>query len=214
MIQARIQHHPSRADLIPPLLERLGLPAEVIGHSSDPPSPWGGYLACLADIPSAGHVLIVQDDVTPALNFASAVEAIAAANPDTPVCLFLGRLPRDASIRADRAAKAGLRYIDFPLRSFLPVVAVLWPVEKLRDFAAWAEEHPGLPGQRQPRSDDAMAGMWKMRTRQHVRACVPSIVQHPDEVPSTIGKQRQWGSQGRVAHLLADDAMAYDWSGD
>lgn len=95
----------------------------------------------------------------------------------------------------------------------MPVVAVLWPIDKLVEFAAWSEENPWLPAQREPRSDDAMAGRWKMVTRQTVWASVPSIVQHPDEEPSTIGRTAQWGKdRGRVAALLADDASDYDWT--
>lgn len=162
--------------------------------------------------PECSHLLIVQDDAQPVPNFAAGVEQIALANPDTPVCLFLGRLPRDASEKAEKAMKAGQRYVMLSWRSFLPVVAVLWPRAKLEEFVAWTDEHPTLPSQREPRSDDAMAGMWKMRTRQSVFACVPSIVQHPDLVESTIGKRQQWGRDGRTAALLADDAAAYDWA--
>lgn len=109
--------------------------------------------------------------------------------------------------------KMGRRYVQLSHRSFMPIVAVLWPREKLLEFAEWAEENPGLPGQREPRSDDAMAGRWKMMNRQTVLACVPSIVEHPDEVPSTIGKMAHWGKdKGRVAAFIADDALDFDWS--
>lgn len=214
MIHARVQHHPARAHLIPSLLPRLkGLPVEVIEHSSDPPSPWAGYLRCLADLPACSHLLILQDDAVPVRNFTDQVRQIAIANPDVPVCLFLARLPRDASILAARALKAGQRYIQLPWRGFMPVVAVLWPLAKALEFRTWAEEHPSLPGQREPRSDDAMAGMWKISTKQTVRATVPSIVQHPDMEPSLIGRRRAWGQDtGRVAFALADDALDYDWS--
>jgi hypothetical protein len=191
-----------------------GLPIEVVEHASDPPSPWAGYLRCLEDIPDCSHLLIVQDDAAPVRNFTAAVRQIAAANPDAPVCLFLARLPRDASTLAARAMKTGRqRYVDLPWRSFLPVVAVLWPRHKAEEFRSWAESNPGLPGQREPRSDDAMAGRWKTLTRARVRVTVPSIVQHPDMEPSLIGRRRSWGQDsGRVAMFLADDALEYDWS--
>lgn len=190
-----------------------GLPVEVIEHSSDPPSPWAGYQRCLTDIPDCSHLLVIQDDAAPVRNFTAAVRQIAEANPDVPVCLFLARLPRDASTLAVRAMKQNRRYVELSWRSFLPVVAVLWPRSKAEEFRTWAEENPGLPAQREPRSDDAVAGFWKMRTRQTVRCTVPSIVQHPDMEPSLIGRRRSWGQDsGRVAMLLADDALEYDWS--
>jgi hypothetical protein len=158
-------------------------------------------------------MLILQDDVTLAANFAASVTRIAGANPERPVCLFLARLPRDASSKAERAMKQNVRYVPISLRSFLPIVAVLWPRAKLLEFSEWADANPGLPGQREPRSDDAMAGRWKMLKRQHVVACVPSIVEHPDVEPSTVGRQSMWGKdRGRVAALFTDDAARYDWS--
>ncbi|HXJ62664.1 MAG TPA: hypothetical protein VNN79_02820 [Actinomycetota bacterium] len=167
------------------------------------------------NLPESGHLVIVQDDVVPAPNFAEALGHIAAANPDIPVCLFLARLPREASVKAGHAMKQRRRYIDLSWRSFLPVVAVLWPVHKALEFRDWADTNPRFPGVGggQPRSDDAMGGRWKMVTRQTVRATVPSIVQHPDEEPSLIGRRAMWGKDaGRVAFLLAEDAMDYDWS--
>lgn len=213
-VRARVQAHPSRAHLLPDLLNRLEpLPVEVFTHESHPPSPWAGYKLCLADIPDCSHLLVVQDDTVPCENFAQAAQAVAAAQPDHPVCLYLSRLPRDASSRAEKAMKMNRRYIQLSWRSFLPIVAVLWPRAKAAEFAEWADQHPQLPGQREPRSDDAMAGMWKMRERQTVLATVPSLVEHPDREPSIIGKRAAWGKdKGRCALLLAEDGLAFDWS--
>ena len=147
-------------------------------------------------------------------NFVDAVGQIAEVNAHVPVCLFLARLPRDASAQAARAMKQNRRYVTVSWRTFLPIVAVLWPVEKALEFREWADATPHLPGTRgEPRSDDAMAGRWKMVTRQTVLACVPSIVEHPDCEPSTIGRRAQWGQDAnRVAAFLAEDAADYDWS--
>lgn len=215
LVRARVQHHPSRQHLLPALLESLSpLPTEVIEHASEPTSPWAGYQQCMENLPACSHMLIVQDDAELAANFAAGVRQIAHAQPDVPVCLFLARLPRDASARAQRAFRQNVRYVPLSVRGFLPVVAVLWPRAKLIEFRAWTQENPHLPGvgAGQPRSDDAMGGRWKMYERQRVLACVPSIVQHPDVEPSTIGRRAQMGrDRGRVAELFTDDALAYDW---
>jgi hypothetical protein len=110
--------------------------------------------------------------------------------------------------------KVDQRYITLSWRSFLPIVAVLWPYDKAIEFRQWAEDNKAVPGIRgEPRSDDAVGGRWKMVTRQTVRACVPSIVEHPDEAASTIGKKSPRSrAPDRVAALLADNAATYDWS--
>jgi hypothetical protein len=191
------------------------LRVEVVEHASEPPSPWAGYQKCLADIPHAcTHLVIVQDDTVPSRHFAKAVRQIAATHPEAPVCLFLARLPRDASLEAARAMKQDRRYVRLSLRSFLPVVAVLWPKAKAEEFLAWTQDNSVLPGVRgNPRSDDAVAGRWKMATRQTIYACVPSIIEHPDQVDSTIGKRsRHSKAAARTAAFIAGDAALFDWS--
>lgn len=93
----------------------------------------------------------------------------------------------------------------------MPVVAVLWPMQKLHEFHMWALDNPLLVG-REPRSDDAMAGMWKIRNRERVLATVPSLVEHDDGVPSLIGTGRKKGDRSRRALHLAEDALDYDWT--
>ena len=192
------------------------MPSEVItDHGTGLPSPWRGYKQCLTNLPDCSHVLVLQDDSVPCENFAPACLQVAAAQPDHPVCLFLARLPREASAKAERAVARNptQRYVQLSWRNFMPVVAVLWPRAKAVEFAEWASVHPQLPGQREPRSDDAMAGMWKMRERQTVLATVPSLVQHPDTNPSLIGRRAQWGKdRNRVALFMAEDGLDYDWT--
>lgn len=151
--------------------------------------------------------------MVPCLNAAQAIPLIAAANPDVPVCLFISRLPRDTKPRVEQAMKMNRRYVTLSLRSFMPVVATLWPRAKAIEFMEWADEHPYLPGNRDPRSDDAMGGRWKMLTRQQVLATVPSLFEHPDREPSLIGRRAMWGQdRGRVAAFFAQDALDFDWS--
>lgn len=147
----------------------------------------------------------------PVPNTGPAVEQIAASNPEIPVCLFLARLPRRTSQKATLALKHGQRYSPVFWRDFVPVVAVLWPVHKAREFMAWAE-NASLPGNPNPRSDDAVVGRWMAMTRQEIRVTCPSIVEHPDMEPSLIGRKPAWGrDSGRVALHLAQDALDYQW---
>ena len=209
-VAARVQYHPARAALLPRLLESLApLPTEVI-TDPDPDgrrNPWRCYQACLADPPDCTHLLILQDDVVVCRNFPAAVERIADANPDIPVSLFLGgrqfQTVRDA--RNSRGPYVLLRPHD-PL----PVVATLWPRQLAVDFLTWAQANPMATGRRDPRSDDAVAGVWKSRTRTSVLCTVPSLVEHPDIEPSLI---RAKAGGRTAARFIGDrDPLDVDWS--
>jgi hypothetical protein len=107
--------------------------------------------------------------------------------------------------------KQSRRYVTLFIRDFVPVVALLWPRHKAEEFMEWGQD-ARLPGDPNPRSDDAVVGRWMILTRQEIRATVPSLVQHPDMEPSLIGRTPAWGKdRGRVALHLAEDGLAYDW---
>ena len=180
-------------------------------------NPWRNYQATLRSLlaSDATHGVVLQDDVVVCRNFAPAVEQIAQANPDTPVCLFLGGLPQRTGRNALRAAKMGYSYCDVYFRDFCPVVAMLWPKHKAQEFMDWAGEAPSLPGYLHPRSDDAVVGRWMVATKQLIRATVPSLVEHEDMVPSLIGRPARFGKdRGRVARMFIGDAdpLQIDWS--
>jgi hypothetical protein len=181
-------------------------------HASNPPNPWEGYKACLRDLPECSHLLIIQDDARPALNFAAALERVAEENPVTPVVLFLARLPRRVAMLALRAAKSRERYVSTGMRGneFCPVVAILWPRSKAQEFLAWTEANPRRLGHPEPRSDDGVLGRWAAFDKQLIRFSVPSLVQHDDRERSTIGRKALWGKDtSRTALLFCEDAA--DW---
>lgn len=216
MIVARVQAHPSRRHVWPRLLEGLaGLETEVVCTEFEPPNPWRGYQACLESLVGveATHALIVQDDAICCRNLAPALELVAAAVPDHPVCLFM---PMVSATRraATEAGARGERFVEILPRGFLPVVAVLWPLEKALHFLNWSKTTPSLVrrnGQRiEQRSDDAMGHLWMRTQRQKAYATIPSLVQHPDDVPSTITR----GRGGRTAlfwHGGDWDPLQLDW---
>lgn len=186
----------------------LGSGVEVV---SDPdpedlrPSPWRTYRECLVGAPSGiSHLLVVQDDVIPCRNLVEVCSRIARPEP---VVLFLGGAPVTIAREARAAGLRGERMIPWRLRAadWLPVVAVLWPVEVAESFIEWTGLNR-LPGDPNPRSDDAVAGKWARKTRQEIWVTVPSLVQHPDVEPSLIGRKARGGrSSWRVA---------FDWIGD
>jgi hypothetical protein len=190
------------------------MPVEIVETDFDPPNPWYGYLRCLDAPPDCTHLLIVQDDTITCTNLAPALERVAAVEGDVPVCLYLGGIPMRTRGEALRAGKAGKRFVDVHPGDFMPIVAVLWPIEKAREFHAWGTD-PNRLRQRngkvfEERSDDAMGGRWMRQTRQRVVATIPSLVEHPDDVISTIARQ----NSGRTAlfwHGPEWDALTIDW---
>lgn len=214
----RIQSHPSRRAVRQRLID--GLPScdiEVIEHESDPPSPWAGYKECLRSISGAEneitHAVILQDDSIACRNLPLAVNRIIEVIPDSPVCLFM---PMVSATRrnATLAARQGQCFVEVIHRGFMPVVAVIWPRDKAEGFLEWSSTHQSLRrgnGQRiEHRSDDAMAHLWLRTKREKAFATIPSLVQHPDDVPSTISRS----GGGRTAmfwHGHNWDPLSIEW---
>ena len=192
-LHCRIQSHPSRRGIRERLLPGLqGMPVEIVETNFDPPNPWKGYLACLDAPPDCTHLLIVQDDTITCRGLTPALEKIARVEPDVPVCLYLGGLTMRSRRAALVAGKAGARFAEIHHGDFLPVVAIMWPVGLARDFYRWGSS-PDRLRQRNgrvfdERSDDAMGGRWMRQARQRVVATIPSLIEHPDDVVSTIAR--------------------------
>lgn len=163
------------------------------------PSPWRTYRECLYAPPGdATHLLVLQDDVIPCRNLVTACARIAEVVPSSPVAVYLGGHPVRTARNAARALTLGKTFVQVIPTDFVPVVALLWPVEVAQAFLDWCGENR-LPGDPNPRSDDAVVGKWARNTKHPVYATVPSLVQHPDEEPSLIRKARHGRSVFRKA---------------
>ena len=216
-IVARIQSHPSRREIRKRLEVGLeGIPYEIIETATDPPSPWYGYKACLESLvdENCSHALIVQDDAIVCHNIGSVLERLAEVVPDLPICLFL---PMVSATKRDamQAAVRGETFVEILPRGFLPVVAVPWPKEKALHFLNWSHTSSSLVkgnGQKvEHRSDDAMGYLWMRTQNQRALATIPCLVQHPDDVPSTIAR-RPGGRTALFWHEPPWDPLSVDWS--
>lgn len=214
-VTVAVQHHPSRAALIPGLLERLtGLPTEVV-TDPDPdgvPSPWRCYLECLRRVPEkTTHLLVLQDDAVPCDGFAVGLTNAVTARPATPLCAWVGGAPLDLCVALLKASKTGQRFVDFAPYSWIPAVATVWPVGLVRQLVAWA----AAEGFDKPkhRSDDALLSKFCQRARVWPAATCPSLVEHPDRELSIIGRRAWAGRQSsRVACVAPPaDASLIEW---
>lgn len=212
-LSVAVQHHPSRADLIPALLERLdGLTVEVVADP-DPdgvPSPWRTYRECLRRTPNnATHRLIIQDDAVPCVGFSTAVHKALAARPDKPVAFFVCDNLLDSAVAILKAAKAKRRWVDLsPFAAAFPCVAASWPTDLVWPLLQWAEAK-GFDERH--RSDDAILEGFLRSRRIWPLATVPPLVQHPDVVPS-LNQRRLHARRRWVACMEPpEDASLIEW---
>lgn len=187
----------------------------IVDRGGLPGNPWRGYQLCLSEIPDGClHLVVIQDDAILCQNFTQAVEQIVIAQACNVICLFVPGAAGATTHAVMKASAAGIPFVPLAFREFMPVVATIWPVDKARSLMEWAEtaKLPGMP--RPVRSDDAVCGLWKRECRETVYCTVPSLVQHPDDVDSTIGKRAANGAdKGRVAafYIGDGDPLAIDW---
>ncbi len=182
--------------------------------------PWRGYRLCLSNLPDSGHVAVIQDDTIVGRNFPQALEQIAAANEDTIVSLFAskgGKTKRTYHAITLRHGKS--RYADCHPADLVHVVGVLWPVERARSFLRWVDENPKRFKNHKPSiSDDENLSRWRQLTGERIKVTIPSIVQHPDDVPAVATddptRARYGKDVGRIAaYWIGDeDPLALDWS--
>ncbi len=200
----RLQHHPCRAHLIPPLLDALN-DFDDVQVVPDPgwdqkQDAWRAHRACLEATPeSASHLLVLQDDVIVQPNFKARTMEALDRHPETLLLLFVPGFPRER--RSQMVAKAaGNKYAPFIPGAFVPVVAVLYPRSVVEGLLAWADK----PGDRYRRplrgADDGIVANYCRTRRIHPLMMVPCAVEHDESVPS-VGKGTRHGPHRRAALL-------------
>ncbi len=199
-----LQHHPSRAHLLSALLERL--PGFELITDPDPagqPNPLRTYLECLRRTPEhATHRLILQDDAWPCQEFREKAEAAISERPDNLICFFVPGSPGGGMNSVLRAAKAGEHWALIGAGGWIPVIAVMWPRALIADFIEFAEHRRFA----RSRSDDEVLTRFVRANRLDVWATIPSYVEHPDVVPSLIGRKHGAGKiKWRIAAMFVDE---------
>lgn len=205
VIQTVVQHHPSRAHLLAPLLAALPPDAQVVadpGSTTARRSPIRCYLECLRTIDKPEtHLVVVQDDAVPCRDFPAALEAVVAARRADLLALFVpGVMPN--SRRVLDACWEGKRWAQLDPATWVPAVALAWPAPLAARFLAWYGQAPRDAGKT---ADDGLIGEWARAEHVPVWACVPSLVEHSDTEPSLVGTAHFGG--------LAPNRVAACWTG-
>lgn len=203
-LSVAIQHHPSRAALLPGLLASVGQ-AEVVDdpEPDGTPSPLRTYLEALRRTPpDATHRLVLQDDVEVVQDFPARTEDAIAEHPDVILCLFVPGTRGGGGAEVREAHARGLPSVRIRTGGWVPAVATAWPAALARDFLAYMGA-AAATALREQRSDDAMIGKFARDRRLEVWATIPSLVEHPDREASLIGRKAgAGGNRGRVAAIF------------
>jgi hypothetical protein len=172
-------------------------------HSSEPPNPWAGYKLALEralDL-SATHYVVLQDDALPCAGFMQKVHERTSERPGDVVSLWVGGLRNTTTKLYRRAQIAQEHWSMIHFSDIHHCVGLVWPKFLVEEFLDWTEVSM-LPGDgRNQQSDDAIIGAWARRTKHVFWATVPSLVEHLDDVDSTINRPR--GDAGRRAIAFA-----------
>lgn len=177
-------------------------------------SPWRTYRHALEATPvGATHRLVIQDDVQVCRAFVAAARRAISARPEHLISFYVGGYPQESARALFAACDRGEHWVQLPLRWICPALALVWPVEFIEPFLAYVDR------QNWPerfRADDEIIARWLRIEHRPVLATVPSLVEHPDDVPSLIGRRASSGvDTNRIAAcFIADDydALEIDWS--
>lgn len=206
MISYAIQHHPSRADL---LYRSAHINPDVVTDPFpvDPKrNPWRTYRTALElTPPEATHRVVIQDDAELCADFTWAVEGAVKARPDNILCLFVPTTLTQGARKLRAACAADESFVALDPREWCPVVAVCWPVTLIPPFLAWADTKGYSINKL--RADDAIVGQFARETSNWIYATVPSLVEHPDDVESTINTRTATPRSavcfaGELTHLI------------
>lgn len=210
-VSIAVQHHPARADQ---LARFDGLPVEIVADP-DPGgqlrNPWRTYHRALELCPSnVTHRVVLQDDVTVCEGFLGLLDGALTERPDALVALFVPWTLRRAGQDYMRACARRASWCQLARNEWVPVVALAWPVPLLHRFLEWADSNGFPPDKR--RADDAIVGRF-VRSVPGVEcwATIPSLVEHPDDVPSLIGN-RHGGPKPRSAICWDQNPGSIDWT--
>jgi hypothetical protein len=202
-LAVRIQHHVSRAVLLPRLLAAL-TDFDDVKVIEDPgahekPDHWRAHRACLLAMPeSVTHIAVLQDDALPGANFSAKLCTAIGLHPESILLAFVPGFPRERRIMM-MAKQTGASFAPFIVGAYVPTVAIVYPREVVKGLLAWADVSGGDRFRRPLRgADDGVLAHYCRLRRIRPLCLVPSIVEH-DETVESVGKQTRSGLHRRAA---------------
>lgn len=141
--------------------------------------------------------------MTPCAGFMQKLHERIYERPADMLSLWVGALRNKTTTEYRKAMIRHETWAQVYFSDIHHVVGLVYPRPLLEAFLVWAATSR-LPGENRPQqSDDAIVGAWARRTHQPFWATIPSLVEHNDDVESTIGRPR--GDRGRRAITFLSD---------
>lgn len=183
-----VMAHPRRTEAANRLAASVGPGARVI-FDPDPDGPPSSSRAAARAWRycdgTAGHHLVLQDDVVPTPLLLESVGRAISAYPDAALALYANSSSWHGA--AGRVALlAGFGWVDYVPLEYFPTVAAVLPCAVAHEFAELAERQSGLDGDEDGAKDDML-----MRTFLASRPCralvrTSALVEH-GTMPSIAG---------------------------
>lgn len=203
MISVAVMAHPSRAEWVPELVDRLDVSPKVVWDEGWNDRHITGLHALQAYDPQASHHLIVQDDAKVCRDLVAGVAKAVQHTGDHPLGLYTGRVRPfrgkvTEAVKKARHAKAPWIEMEGPWWG----VGIVIPTRHLPQLCSWYEASDET-------NYDRRIAYWYRRQGIRCWYSVPSLVDHrtdgnPSLVPGRTSTSRcaQW--------FIGEDASALD----
>lgn len=206
-LSVAVMAHEKRADLVPELVDRLGIGDDQVVWDSGNNNRWDtGRRAMLAHDPDADFHMVIQDDAVVCRDLIPGLQAaLDHVPPDALVCPYVGtRRPMAERVEAAVEQAEERRASWIVMQTLNWGVAIVVPTRTIPDMIAWADKLAI------PNYDKRVGQYYWRRLNWPTWHPWPSLVDHRD-VPSLSGH-----GPDRHAHRFAgEDVSALDlpWDG-
>jgi len=142
----------------------------------------------------------MQDDCVPVEGFLTAADRVRDVLPEAMICFCVQGMLAHSRTAYDNALRYGPNLVQLRGLMWVPALAVGWTPTLASCASTWEQTQ-----RRSPRwkGDDAVLVAFANYCRVEVWATAPSIVDHPDDTVSLIGK-RAYGRPNRRPIALHD----------
>jgi hypothetical protein len=205
-LSVSVMAHPSRADLVNDLLERIGPVPVTWDKVNDRHDP--GTRAMEAHDPTCTHHLVIQDDALPCADLLAGIEKALVHVPDGhPASFYIGKVrPFRSAVTKAVARAEGASWIVMAGIYWGPAIVV--PTASIVELSAWYRGKHGARHQ----NYDRRVSKWFERQDLGCWYSWPSLVDHRGD--DSLVQGRSGVRRAHRALTPEESALDVDWSGE